>query len=487
MARNTLPWWRLMAISTPIGVERRVLGISAVTAVLYFATWLLEASLSHQAATSLWLFALYAGTTLLIFWAYGSLVAISRRNELPGRARWWALLVPVGLNLIFLAWAPTLSQDTLSYLAQGLLGYLPDSNPLLDAVQEVRDTPFGSQLTARGWTTSPGITPYGILWTRVEMLVVAASGTNITAGLLLFKAIAMVASLGSAGLIWQVLGRINPPLQWAGTLAYLWNPLVLTEFAVEGHNDAVMIFFSIAAFAAAITSRPTVSLLAQLLGAISKYISILFLPPQIAFLWRTQPDKRRLVAQALVAALLIMALLVLLYAPLWAGLHSLDGLLNRHYPYGAVTFYGISRGVLHHTALKPIAGPVTTALVVSLLLALIAWCTVRVRSAEDLARSCAWIALAFLLVASPDYWPWYACMAIAWICLGDLDRLFWLVLLLSLAGRLTGPLDIMRVAGLLGGGLEKGLTTGLGALLPLFALLAWVFLRWRRSTEVTGP
>jgi hypothetical protein len=248
-----------------------------------------------------------------------------------------------------------------------------------------------------------------------------------------------------------------------------------------------MIFFSIAAFAAAITSRPTVSLVAQLLGAISKYISILFVPPQIAFLWRTQPDKRRLVAQALVAALLIAALLFLLYAPLWAGLHSLDGLLNRHYPYGSVTFYAISRGVLHHTALKPIAGPVTTAFVVSLLLALIAWCTARVRSAEDLARSCAWIALAFLLVASPDYWPWYACMAIAWICLGDLSRLFWLVLLLSIAGRLTGPLDIMRVAGRLGGGLEKGLTTGLGTLLPLFALLAWVFLRWRRSTEVAGP
>jgi alpha-1,6-mannosyltransferase len=467
-----------MEISSPFRVERRVVGISAITAALYFATWLLEASLPRQAARGAWLFALYTSTTLLIFWAYGALIAIARRNELRGRARLWALLFPVGLNLVFLAWAPMLSQDTLSYLAQGLLGYMPGSNPLLDAVQEVRDTPFGSELMARGWTTFPGITPYGILWTRVEVLVVAICGTNITAGLLLFKAIAVVASLGSAGLIWQVLGRINPPLQLAGTLAYLWNPLVLTEFAVEGHNDAVMIFFSIAAFAAAIAARPGVSLVAQLLGAMAKYISILFLLPQMVFLWRTQPDKRRLVAHGLVAAIVIVALLFLLYAPFWAGLHSLDGLLNRRYPFGSMTFFGISRWVLHHTALSPIAGPMTTAFVVSLQLALVAWCAVRVRDAEDLARSCAWIALAFLLVASPDYWPWYACMVVAWICLGDLNRLFWLVLLLSVAGRLTGPLEIMRVAGYLGDKLSKGLITGLGALVPLFALLTWVFLRW---------
>ena len=484
MLRSQLVFSRSQPILSALSLERRVAGISAMTVALYYATWLLQGSLARGGTGLMWLVVLYTSTTLLIFWAYGALIAMSWRGELHGRARLGALLVPVLLNLAFLAWVPSLSQDTMSYLAHGLLAQLPGHNPLLDPVQQVRESAFGTALSTHDWSTSPGITPYGILWTRVEILIAALCGTNITAGVLLFKVIAVLANLGSAFLIWKVLGRIHPSMQLTGTLAYLWNPLVLTELCAEGHNDAVMIFFSIAAVAAAITSRPGVSVIAQLLGALSKYICILFLPSQLVFLWRTQSDRRRLVLEVLIAVVVTTALLVLLYAPLWAGAHSLDGLTQRPYPFGAVTFFGLIRWLLKHTALSALAGAATAMLVTSLLCVLIIRCTARVRDAAGLVRSCAWISLAFLLVVSPDYWPWYACMAIAWICIADPKRWFWLVLLLSMAGRLTGPLDILRIEGHLGRELSKGLITGMGALLPLFALIMWeIMSRVRRSTE----
>jgi hypothetical protein len=471
--------------------ERRVLGISAVTATLYLATWLLEGSLACNGGSAAGFFALYTSATLLIFWAYGALISMSRRGRLQGRARLWALLVPVLFSLVFLAWVPKLSQDTLSYLAHGVLSQAEGRNPLLEPVQAARDTSLGAELIARGWQTAPGVTPYGILWTRFEGFVVSLSGTNVGLGVLLFKVIAVLASLGTAGLIWHVLGHINPAIQLEGTLAYLWNPLVLTEFAVEGHNDAVMIFFSLAALAAVVVCRPAVSLIVQCVGALSKYVCSLFLLPQLVLLWRsarTPNERRRLALQAGIAALVIAALLMLLYAPFWVGVHSLDGLLKRTYPFGSATFFGVSRWALKHTALRAFSGPMTTVLVASLLLALIAWCSLRVRDAMGFAKSCAWISLAFLLVVSPDYWPWYACMAIAWICVGDLKRLFWLVILLSIVGRLTGPLDVLRIEGHLGRELSKALITGMGSLLPLLALLLWVInVRLRRSGSTWFP
>jgi alpha-1,6-mannosyltransferase len=470
--------------------EWRVLGLAIITIALYGVTWQLEGALFRDSGllhwfgttarangAPAWQWVLYAVTTLLIFWAYGALISMSLRGELDsGRARSWALLVPILLNLMLLACMPRLSMDTLSYTAHGFLGQLPGGNPLVQPVQDARHTVIGSELAAHGWTTSPGITPYGIFWTRLEIAIAQVSGTNVTLAVLLFKVIATGASLGSAALIWRVLGYIDPAVQLQGTLAYLWNPLILTEFAAEGHNDAVMIFFSLAAVAAAIAGRPAISLIAQLVGVLSKYMSALFLPAQLIFLWRTRRGGTRLALQVAVALAVIVVILAVLYAPYWAGLHSFDGLVHRTYPFGSATFFGVLRWILKLTPVKPWAGPFTTALLAGLLLALIAWCSLRVRDAGDLAKSCAWISLAVLFV-SPEYWPWYACMPIAWICVGELRRLFWLAFLLSIVGRLVAPLDLLRIHGHLGSGLSKGFTTGVGDLLPLIVLLIWLFKR----------
>jgi hypothetical protein len=418
--------------------------------------------------------AAYTTTTLLIFWAYGALISMSARGELDsGRARSYALLAPILLNLMLLACVPRLSMDTLSYIAHGFLAQLPGGNPLLQPVQDASDTAIGPELAAYGWHTFPGITPYGILWTRLEMAIAQLSGMNVGAAILLFKAIATGASLGSAWLVWRILGHIDPAVQLQGTLAYLWNPLILMELAGEGHNDAVMIFFSLAAPAAAIAGRPAISLIAQLLGGLSKYVSVLFLPAQLTFLWRTRRDRTQLAWQVLVALTVTAVVLVVSYAPLWAGLHSFDGILHRRYTGGSVTFFAVIRWFLKHTPLRPWAGPLTTVLVTGLILTLVAWSSLYVRDAVTFAKSCAWISLAFALIVCPEYWPWYACMPIAWICVGELRRLFWLVFLLALFGRLTAPLELLRLHGYLGWNLSKGLTTGLGALLPLMVLFVW--------------
>jgi alpha-1,6-mannosyltransferase len=473
--------------------EHRVIGLGAAAVALYLSTMLFELAISRDDIGGLASIAdpgypanaklvteqvaLHTVLTVSIFWIYGSVISMSRRGELDsGRARLWALTIPIALNLVLIPWLPRLSQDAFSYLAHGYLGAFPGKNPLVQSPDDALDTPFGPHLSAFGWHSFRTVTPYGILWTRLEVAVATLCGGNVFAGIVLLKFIVVAASLGTGRLIWLVLGRIHPRLQLHGTLAYLWNPLVLVEFAGEGHNDAVMIFFSAAALMACIAARPAASIVAQFLGVISKYVCILFLPAQLIFLWRTRRSAARLAVEIVIGLAISIVIVIVLYAHLWVGVHSFDGVLHRAGAANERTFYGLAHALIIHTPLASRVGPLTTVLVIVPLLVIVIWNSLRVRDAADLARACAWSSLGFVLMTSPDYWPWYACLPIAWICIAAPERLFWLAALMSLAGRLIGPLEALRIHNHLEWHFIRGLTGGIGAFLPLVALVTWCWL-----------
>ena len=482
---------------------RRLVALSIMTFALYSATWLLEGAIffgrttvhglqvdgyaAHRTLVVLQL-AGYVVVTVLTFWAYLAVLKMGKAGELDDRReRFLALAVPVVLNIFCLLWLPRLSQDVFSYVAHGFLGLLADHNPLLKPVESTLRTAFGPRFAGFGWL-SPGITPYGILWTRVEIAVVSFWHGNVYAAVLSFKAIATVASLAIARLIWLLLGRTYPDLQLQGTLAYLWNPLIVMEFAGEGHNDAVMIFFSMAAIAAAIGFRPTISVIAQVLGIMTKYLPLLFLPAQLWYLWRARRNGGQLALQLVTAAAVGLAIAIFLYAPLWAGLHSFDGIMKRTGSIsGSATLFGATAWFLKHSPLKASAQPIATALLAGPMLAWILWSAVRVKDAADLARTCAWISLAFVLVASPDYWPWYACMPVAWILVGDVSRLLWLACLMTVLARLVAPLELLHIHGSLPQQATRGLTTGIGVLVPLIALAVWLYRQWQRGDLARRP
>ena len=481
--------------------ERRLLGIIVASLGLYIATWLLEraifgnrlpvpASVADPANAGnrtllLWQMTSYAVVTVFIFWAYLMVMRMCRRGEIyHGLARRLAFAGPVLLNLLCFAWLPLLSDDAFSYLAHGVLGLIPGHNPLLEAPEAVRHTIVGSRLSAFEWRVPPDITPYGVLWTRLEMAVAKLCAGNVVAAILAFKAIALAASLGSARMIWLILGRTHPNLQLQGTLAYLWNPLIIIEFAGAGHNDALMVFFSIAAMAACVAYRPTISIIAQLLGAMTKYTSLLFLPAQLRYLWHSRRSAAQLTLQVATAIAVTVAVALILYAPLWTGLHTFQGIVRRADPVNTVSLASAVARVLRHSPLEPIAGPIAMAVVTVPLVVLVAWTALQVKNAADLGRACAWISLAYLLVASPDYWPWYACMPIAWIMIGEPSRLFWLALMMSLMARLVAPVEILHTHGYLSWPVSKAITAAMGSLIPLIALAGWL---WRQRQPRRSP
>jgi alpha-1,6-mannosyltransferase len=476
---------------TSSNAETRIVAIGLVTVALYIVNYYVQRCIFHgglpsadgpRGSTLAWQMAAYAAVTVALFGGYLAVLAMVKRGELTrGRALMWAMLVPCIVNLLLLPGRPWLSQDVFSYMAHGFLGVAPGSNPFLQPAEAAADTAIGPGLGAYGWHGQIGITPYGIVWTWIEKAVMQLSGGNLSLSMILLKFLVVAASLGTAFFIWSFLGRTNPSSQILGTLAFLWNPMILAEFAGEGHNDAVILFFVIAALAACAAGRPATSVVAQMLGILSKYVSLMFCPAQLVYLWRTRRGVGRLALEITAALAIVAAIAVALYAHLWAGSHTFDGLLRRGQPISSASPFGAINWMLRRSPLASVAGPLTVACVTLPLLALMGWASLRVRNAMDLARAFAWISLGYVLVASPDYWPWYACMPVTLIIVSETSRLLWLAILMSFTSRICAPLDVIRDHGFLGMVAAKGALTGLGASLPLAALLLWMYRRRQGS------
>jgi hypothetical protein len=147
---------------------------------------------------------------------------------------------------------------------------------------------------------------------------------------------------------------------------------------------------------------------------------------------------------------------------------------------------GAVNWIIMRTPFRSISTPLTLVLVTVPAVGFMLWVSLRVRDIVGLGRAFAQISLTFVLVASPDYWPWYVALPVTLIVAAcPDDRSLWIAFFLSLLGRLCAPLDILFENGFITFPVAKGLTTGLGATLPLLVLASWGFLAWqqRRSSD----
>lgn len=421
--------------------------------------------------------ALYA-STLTLFALYGWLVFLCQRGRLAGRAAWLALLWPILFNLGLLVARPTLSRDLYTYVAHGYLG-LTGGNPYAQPASEVAATPFGVSLLAAGWLPWHGVTPYGPVWTGIEIAALRLAH-QVGPTVLLLKLLAVAASLTSAWLIWRLLGLVRPQDQLLGTLIYLWNPLIILEFAGDGHNDALLIACTLAALLAAVQLRPTGALAGLVLGALVKFWPLMLLPAFVVYLHYGRRDRRNLAA-LLVLGLAGLGLAVLLYRVFWLG-----GATFAAVPEGgqrAVTASlsgALVWGFAHILPPTRAAWAVTLLLdgffVVSMLLL-----SRQARDADGFLRACGLIVTLYLLTAAPVYWSWYATLPIALLALTPRGSASALIIVLALGARLVAPLDVLYENHFIIWPVSAVATTLVGAIMPLAALLSWWTLHWRRE------
>jgi alpha-1,6-mannosyltransferase len=426
----------------------------------------------------------YVAATLGLFALYCRLLVVCGRGGLRTRnARMLAIGLPMLFNALLLLLPPSLSIDLLSYISHGHLRSVQDANPYVVPSSAVAHSTIGPELASYGWRPVHPVTPYGPAWTHLEVGV-AALFDGVRAQLVVLKLIAVMFSLGSAALIWLILGRVRPEKRLLGTLAYLWNPVIVVELAGEGHNDAVMVLLALLALALTVQHRAVSGIATMALGVLTKYLPLLLIPLQAVYLWRTRGSAREFTARVITGAGVAAALAVLLFSPFWVGLDTLDGIRMSGQGANTGATQTVVTGLLSPVIPPEVVRPLLLAFAVAGLVGYLAALAASVTDARSLLLACAWVSTAYLLVVSPTYWPWYAVLPVALLALTPQGLSVQLLVAVSLGSRLAAPLDMVFVHQLIDRRMYLLLTWCAGVGLPLLLLALSLARRLRASSSL---
>ncbi|HET7152690.1 MAG TPA: hypothetical protein VFJ29_02920 [Candidatus Kapabacteria bacterium] len=189
-----------------------------------------------------------------------------------------AIFLAVAFRLSLVALAPSLSDDLYRYAWDGRLlanGYNPYRyTPADTTLTQFHDDLYDHIAYKDYYSIYPPITEAG-LGVSAYAAKIFFSGSS-TATYILWKLLLIAAEIGTMLLLLRLLLRFGKPAKYL--LLYAWHPLTVIEFGGQGHSDALMIFFFMAALYACTAEKMRSS--AAYLGAAiaSRGIPIIFIP-----------------------------------------------------------------------------------------------------------------------------------------------------------------------------------------------------------------
>lgn len=348
-------------------------------------------------------------TLLAVFAAYAAAYWVCRHHP---RRHMAPLIMSCGLILALLLSLtyPGGAGDVVDYVSYGESLAFHGVNPLVIPPGQIDGTAFAQYSAYRHATSN-----YGPLWTWISAAVVRTMGTgSLLLNLLAFKAVAIASYALLGALIYSMLQRRRPNFASAGLLFFAWNPLVLYEFAVNGHNDATMMAFAVLGILFWDLGRPYLMVAALTLSFLVKIPPVLLLPLFLLAAARQRGAGRPFYTTLLGGGLLALALVGLAYLSLPDSTAALLNLSGRSHLF-THSLPAIASMVLRLGGLERVAAEDTAR--AATLLALGTWYAINVartwrRPANVLRYACG-VVLFLLLFATPWFQPWYVTWLVA--------------------------------------------------------------------------
>jgi len=183
----------------------------------------------------------------LTFAAYGLSALIIhrqlRRQDTQSKLPLMMRLIWLGTLLggcIYLFTPGLLASDVYSYASYGRILIVHAANPYFVPPSAFPQDPVYHLLY---WKDTVSI--YGPIWMGVCSLLALLGGSSQEGLLLAFRIFALAAHLLNIWLVTAILRAMGRSERTVvlGTLLYAWNPLVLSESSLGGHNDVFMVTF----------------------------------------------------------------------------------------------------------------------------------------------------------------------------------------------------------------------------------------------------
>jgi len=268
------------------------------------------------------------------------------------------------------------------------------------------------------WHDAPSI--YGPAWVNLTVPLgrTVASWTDVDK-VLAYKLVSNVAHLAGIVILALAVHRLRPGRTLETVMLYAWNPLILFEFAGNGHNDAAMVAVMLLSVLLYASRSAWLGMVALSVSLLVKMSSVLLVPYYVVAWAREQRPPWRFFGVGLLAAATLMGVVVAFYAPWWQGMQTVDPIVK--WSQGPMFLNYVPDVLAQHLAreriLMPGASPWEVALeeargdvktVARVIFALYAvWELWWARGGRGIAASGARVMLAFLLVMNTWVLPWY--------------------------------------------------------------------------------
>ncbi len=239
------------------------------------------------------------------------------------------LLGLAGLFSVPLLLVPNLlSGDIYSYISFGRIAAVYGANPFIDPPTTFPLDPYFHLI---GWSNVPSV--YGPTWIYLSMVVTAlveATLPHVATYVMAYKLLAFGLHLLNGVLLWRILTYWRPEQRSWGTALYLLNPLALTEFASNGHNDVLMITLILVAILLHLRGYWPAAVAALSLAVLTKWIALPLVGLYgIMLLWQGRNWRQR-VRYTLGSLAVFATLCVVLYAPYWEASGGWDQPAGRY-------------------------------------------------------------------------------------------------------------------------------------------------------------
>ena len=141
-------------------------------------------------------------------------------------------------GLIYILTPAMISRDIFVYVGYGRTIALHHANPYFVAPSAFPQDPLTSYDDWQNATAA-----YGPFWLAICALLAPLAGNSPLRYLLLFRLFSFASYLFTIWLIVVILKKMgkSPRTVTLGTLLYAWNPLVIEETCLGGHNDTIMV------------------------------------------------------------------------------------------------------------------------------------------------------------------------------------------------------------------------------------------------------
>lgn len=266
-----------------------------------------------------------ARTSAILYGAFAALLALwggaifaAGRMRASGRTAVLVFAVPVLLVAVLASMYPPMASDFFHNLADGRLLWRDGANPMV--------TPPGASFPI-GISFGDEPSAYGPLWYVLLAPPSLLGFDHYLTSLVLLKLWMGAFYLAAAVLTWLIARRLTPGREAAAVVLLAWNPFVVWRALGNGHNDVVMMAFTLAAVWAVAERRWAWAPVALAASVLVKYTTLLAAPALVVYVLRLPAGERRAAAFGLArGTLAALALSAAIFAPFWEGPDTFDQL-----------------------------------------------------------------------------------------------------------------------------------------------------------------